>query len=183
MKLKKPSNTKISPMDMLNKKRSLADKLEEELVDEGVIFFAPNGYKPTLDIDTDYLALPKNIVEIPPRELGQYLNAFTQQKMYMRTLIGWTECLLKEAKQEYLEKSSNLYSQLSTQKISETAKDRIVKTDSEIRPYYEKYSDLSNKLELLNLNINSIEDAIFLLSREVSRRTKDFSDENRINNI
>ena len=43
--------------------------------------------------------------------------------------------------------------------------------------------DYKNKLRLLGMNILSIEDIIFMLSREVSRRTGDFKEENRNINV
>ena len=39
------------------------------------------------------------------------------------------------------------------------------------------------KLSILRLQIENIDDAIFLLSREVTRRTNDFSEETRLHNV
>ena len=87
MKLqKKTQPEKVSPMKALKalkERKSYVDSMQEELEDKGVDFFDPNG---SLNIDTDYLSLPANITECPAKDLGEYLNAFTQQKMYMRTL-------------------------------------------------------------------------------------------------
>lgn len=188
MKLKAKSEKgqqKISPMQMLKEKRSYTDAMQDELEIKGVDFFRPsedtvNG---SLHIDKDYLQLPLHITEVSAKDLGEYLNAYTQQKMYMRTLIGWVECMLEEARREYFEKSEVKYRELSKTKLSETAKEREVNADEEIAPYFEAYMDCKKKLQLLNLNVASIEDAIFMISREVSRRTGDFENENRNHNV
>ena len=188
MGLKKTNSNKqqkINPRKMLDQKRSLTDTLQEELELKGVDFFRPEDDNSggSLNIDNDYLQLPYHITEVTTRDLGEYLNAYTQQKMYMRTLIGWTECLLEEARREYFSKSESKYRELSRSKLSETAKEREVNSDEEILPYFEAYMDCKKKLQLLNLNVASIEDAIFMISREVSRRTGDFDNENRNHNV
>ena len=68
-------------------------------------------------------------------------------------------------------------------KMSETAKERVVNSDAQVQPYYETYLDFRNKIKLLNNNIQSIEEAIFMLSREVSRRTGDYENERRDYNV
>lgn len=190
MKLKKSSKNeklqaKINPKQMLQEKRNYTDSMQEDLELKGVDFFQPESetVEGSLHIDKDYLQLPLHITEVSAKELGEYLNAYTQQKMYMRTLIGWVECMLEEARREYYEKSEVKYRELSKTKLSETAKEREVNSDEEILPYFEAYMDCKKKLQLLNLNVASIEDAIFMISREVSRRTGDFETENRNHNV
>ena len=181
-----PTQQKINPKQMLEQKRSLMDTLQDDLELKGVDFFQPNNIgtgSDSLHIDKDYLKLPLHITEVSARDLGEHLNAYTQQKMYMRTLIGWTECMLEEARREYMAMSESKYRELSKTKLSETAKEREVNSDEEILPYFEEYMDCKKKLQLLNLNVASIEDAIFMISREVSRRTGDFENENRNHNV
>lgn len=180
MKLKK-EREKINPKQMLDDKRSHADELQDELELKGVRFFHPdNG---GLNIDTDFLNLPRNITEVSARDIGEYLNAFTQQKMYVRTLIGWAECMVDESQLTYNKVSSDKYKELSKTKLSETAKEKEVNSDVEIIPAYENLMDMKRKLQMLKLNLSSIEDAIFLISREVSRRTGDFNDERRNSSV
>ena len=154
--------------------------MEQSLTDDGVVIFEPDKYN--LDIDNEYLTLSADLTDIPSRELGKHLNAFTQQKMYMRTLVGRMECFVEEAKRKYLSVSAELYENIN-QKLSETAKERIINQDSRVKPYYEEYGDLKQRLNMLKLQVENIEDAIFLLSREVTRRGSDFSDENRSHNV
>ena len=177
-KVKEPE--KVNPMKSLKERKSYTDSLHEELEEKGVDFFDPQG---SLNIDADYLSLPANITDVPAKDLGEYLNAFTQQKMYMRTLLGWAECMCEEAQREYLKKSQDLYRKLSETKMSEKAKERELNTHPDIYPYYENYVDMKKKCMLLEFNISNIEDAIFMISREVSRRTGDFNNENRNYNV
>lgn len=174
---------KMNPKEMLQEKRSYSDKMQSELEEQGVDFFRPSEDGGSLHIDTNYLSLPQNITEVSARELGEYLNAFTQQKMYMRTLVGYAECFMEEAKREYFAVSDPKYKELLKTKLSETAKEREVNSDPSVLPSYEKYMDFKMKVRLLNSNIQSIEEAIFMLSREVSRRTGDYENERREDNV
>ena len=101
----------------------------------------------------------------------------------MRTLVGYAEMFAEEARREYMEVSDARYKELLGTKLSETAKEREVNSDPDVRPSYEKYLDYKNKVKLLNFNIQSIEEAIFMLSREVSRRTGDYENERRNYNV
>ena len=154
--------------------------IESDLENQGVVFWQPSV---NLNIQEDYLVLPSEITEIPSRELGEYLNAFTQQKMYLRTLCGRVEIEVEKTRRAYVKSSEKLYASLSNGKMSETAKERIINADSEVEPFYYEFKEWSQKLNMLMQNIANIEDAIFLLSREVSRRTSDFDDENRNYNV
>lgn len=178
-----PQKKKVNPKEILKSRRSYCDGIHEELQSKGVDFFTPSENGGSLNIDTNYLTLPRNITEVSPRDLGEYLNAFTQQKMYMRTLVGYAEMFMEEARREYMYASEDLYKSMSGTRLSETAKEREVNSDPEVKPIYEKYMDCKNKVRLLNFNILSIEEAIFLISREVSRRTSDFDNENRGYNV
>ena len=174
---------KVNPREVLEKKRGYCDTIHDELAEKGVDFLEPTESGGSLSIDKDYLFLPRNITEVTPVELGEYLNAFTQQKMYMRTLMGYAEMFMEEARREYFDASVDLYRELSHTKMSETSKEREVNSDPEVKPFYESYVDCKNKVRLLSLNIASLEEAIFLISREVSRRSSDFDNENRSYNV
>ena len=174
---------KINPKEVLQEKRSYCDKVQKELEDQGVDFFRPSEDGGSLHIDKNYLSLPQNITEVSARDLGEYLNAFTQQKMYMRTLVGYAELYCEEARRKYMSASELRYRELLGSKLSETAKEREVNADPDVLPHYEEYVDYKNKIKLLNFNIQSIEEAIFMLSREVSRRTGDFENERRDYNV
>lgn len=183
LKAVKKKTTKVNPKEMLKEKRSYCDRMLDELEQQGVDFFRPSEEGGSLHIDKDYLTLPQNITEVSPRDLGEYLSAFTQQKMYMRTLVGYAELFAEEARREYMAVSETKYRELLGSKLSETAKEREVNSNPNVLPCYEKYMDYKNKIKLLNFNIQSIEEAIFMLSREVSRRTGDYENERRDYNV
>lgn len=168
---------KVNPKEI---RKSYIQRMEQDLASSGVTLFEPsNG---TLNINNDFLTLSAELTEIPSRELGEHLNAFTQQKMYMRTLVGRMEILVEDAKRKYMEVSTEYYKELPA-KMAESAKERLISQEPEVKPLYEEYVDLTKKLNMVKIQVENIEDAIFLLSREVTRRTGDFSDENRVHNV
>lgn len=168
---------KINPKQL---HETYLQRIENSLKKAGAVLFEPeNG---TLNINEDLLTLRSNITELTSQELGEHLNAFTQQKMFMRTLVGRMEIFVEEAKRAYLDVSTPIYQQFPM-KTAESAKERLVTQDPSVKPLYEEYMDMNKKLLMLELQLANIEDAIFLLSREITRRTGDFSDENRVHNI
>lgn len=175
MKLqKKKAKQKVNPKEILK------SRVEEKLEDEGVIFFMPDV---NLDIDPESLRLPQDITEVSTKELGQYLNAFTQQKVYMRTLKGWAESNLRIATLNYQESTRDIYRELSDKKWSEKAKERELVTNPDVRESYNKMTEAQEECHLIQYSIDNIEDIIFMISREVSRRTGDFNEENRSYNV
>ena len=178
MKLKpnKPPKEKIDPKAI---RQSYLDKIESSLEEKGVIFFDESN----LNVLEDFLILPAELTEIPSKDLGEYLNAFTQQKVYLRTLLGRADLLVEEARRAYYEVSDPVYRKYSLEKMSETAKDRLVNANDSVKPMFHKYVDAKKKYNLLEISIANIEDIIFLLSREVTRRTGDFNEENRVYSV
>lgn len=173
MKLAKVAKTeKINPKEL---QKQYANKVEERLSKSGVVFFDEKN----LNIDTDFMILPREITEVQGRDLGEYLNALTQQKLYLRTLLGRTEVENDEASRVYFEKAHPLYRKYSSEKLSEKAKDRMVNADPNVAEYYNKFIDVKRRCSLISQAIENIEDAIFLVSREISRRTTDFENEQR----
>lgn len=168
---------KINPREI---QKSYMDRMENDLEKQGLTFFQPDI---NLDIDSDFLSLPREITEVTSKDLGEYLNAFTQQKMYYRTLYGRATLLVEEAQRVYYEVSAREYEIRSREKLSETAKERIINSKPEIRPYYEALRDCTRKQEIISQAILNIEDAIFMISREVSRRNSDYDSENRNHNV
>lgn len=171
-------------MAKLNPKKiakSYMERKEEELNKLGMFSYEPeNG---TLNINPDLLPIPIDLTDIPSRELGELMNALTQTKMYYRTLLGRQESNVEESRIKYYDASSTQYQELSKSKMSETAKERIINGSDEVRPFYLDYRDQKHKLTLVAYRIQNIEDALFLISREVTRRSADFNDESRVHNL
>lgn len=180
MKIKVPTKTepKSEKIDPKAIRQSYLDRMEESLEKKGAIFFDERR----LNITEEFLTLPAEITEIPSKDLGEYLNAFTQQKVYLRTLLGRADILMEESRRTYFEASDSIYRKYSLEKMSETAKDRLVNANETVRPLYYKYMDMKKKYNLLEISISNIEDIIFMLSREVTRRTGDYAEESRAYN-
>lgn len=169
---------KVTKKEKINPKaiqKEYANKIEQELSEQGVTFFDESN----LDIDMDYMKLPRELTEVSNKDLGEYLNAFTQQKLYLRTLLGRSEVESDIVAQEYFTAAHPLYRKYSTEKLSEKAKDRIVNADPHVKDYYTKFVDVKRRCSILSKSIENIEDAVFLISREISRRTTDFDMESR----
>lgn len=170
-----PKSEKIDPKAI---RQSYLEKMEASLEKKGAIFFDERR----LNITEDFLTLPAEITDVPSKDLGEYLNAFTQQKVYLRTLLGRADILVEEARRAYFEVSDPVYRKYSLDKMSETAKDRLVNANEQVKPYYHEYVDMKKKYALIEISIANIEDIIFMLSREVTRRTGDFAEEQRAYN-
>lgn len=176
-KSQESTTDKINPREI---HKSYLSRMESELEKKGVVFFDADT---NLNITAEYLELPPEITEVTSRELGEYLNAFTQQKVYLRTLLGRTELVVEEARRNYFDASADLYRKYSLDKMSETAKERMINAHPSVKPSYHEFMDSKKKQALVEYSIANIEDIIFMLSREVSRRTGDFNEENRAHNV
>ena len=174
-----PTRQATEKIDPKAIQKSYLEKIESSLEKSGAVFFDDKR----LNIVEDYLTLPAEITDIPSKDLGEYLNAFTQQKVYLRTLSGRADLLVEEARRKYYEASDPIYRKYSLEKMSETAKDRLVNAHDSVRPVYYEYVDLKKKFAIIEISISNIEDIIFMLSREVTRRNGDFAEESRSYNV
>ena len=168
---------KINPRQM---HRSFLDSIEDDLSSQGVVFF---DNETGLNINEEYLQLPREITEVTSRDLGEYLNAFTQQKVYLRTVLGRAELVEEEARRAYYSSTDSLYKKYSTQRMSETAKDRVINADDSVKPLLEEYQNARSRVQMVKYAIDNVEDICFMLSREVTRRNADFESENRASNV
>ena len=178
--LKRKKKRPVSPTEILRKRGAYLNEITEEVEQMDVKFLVPDK---GLSIDNDYLSLPRDITEVTSKELGRYMNAFTQQKVYMRTMENYAELSAEEARRAYVDVSARYFSEYLGSKLSETAKEREVNSQSDVREAYEEWIDCKNKVKLIQSNILSIEEILFMLSREVSRRTGDFGNESRNDNV
>ena len=172
----KPKADKIDPKAI---QKSYLERMESSLEEKGAVFFDERK----LNIAEDFLTLPAEITEIPSKDLGEYLNAFTQQKVYLRTMLGRADLVVEEYRRKYFEASDSIYRKYSFDKMSETAKDRLINANDTVRPVYYEYMNMKKKYNLLEISISNIEDIIFMLSREVTRRTGDYAEESRTYNV
>ena len=127
-----------------------------------------------LHMDDDYMSLPPDITNVSSRELGEYLNYYTQQKVYLRTALCRCECQLEWDKRQYYASTEDLYKTYSSSKMSETAKERIINSDPAVKEAYFTFRDSRIKRDMVASAIANVEDIIFMLSREVTRRNSEF---------
>lgn len=177
------NSTKVNPKKIAEERKSLLESITSDLEEQGVPNICPVEQGGVLNIDSDYLILPKDLTDIPSRLLGNYLNSYTQNRMYMRTLIGWQELHLEGAKRRYFDKFVPVYEELCKQKLSETAKELMANNHEDVKDLFLDFKDEKQKLKMLGYSLASIEDAIFLISREISRRGADFNMDNRNENV
>ena len=156
-------------------------KIEESVEKKGVVFLDPEA--DNLHIDRGFLSLPLDITLLSSQDLGNTLSAFTQYKMFLRTTLVRAENLLEATGRAYRDISSALYEEYTKKKYSETSKERLIRSNEEIKPYFEDYSDCRRQIAMIESAIANSEDAIFLLSREVTRRGADYNEENREYNV
>ena len=105
------------------------DRIKEFLKETGVNTFDNQN------VDAEYLKLPKDLTELPTNEISKYLNAITQQRMYVRTLASQARAIYREAKSAYDREKCRVFS-LAPAKMSVTEKELRVYQDeqaSEIR--------------------------------------------------
>lgn len=178
LKKKKEKRDKINPRQM---RKDYVERMEGELKDQGVVLFGVDN--DFLSIDENYLKLLPDMTEVPSRELGNYLNAFTQQKVYLRSLGGRISLMLEYAKREYEKVYSPLYATYTNKKMSETAKSTLINAEESVVEKYHEYADLQRKSKIIEDSISNIEDVIFMLSREVTRRSGDFNNDTRLHNV
>lgn len=152
------------------------DKMEIELSQEGVVPFENTSIK------QDYLKLPAFLDELPSHELGRYLNAFTMQRMYVRSSISKLGAMLQEIEVLLNAEKSRVFASLPV-KMSVKEKELHLYSDSIAKGILEKYSYYQNKYKYYLDYMESLDDAKFSLSREISRRGMDFMDNSRGENL
>lgn len=177
-------------------KRKIILKNSSEETDE--LNLSPNGIvndlkKQGIELFTndnildEFLRLPADITELTSRDLGKYFNTFTKQKMWTRTLLS-----LKIAENRDLNSSldiikAELFSELPM-KMSIKEKELnlytyVSKSGLTAKNMLEKQKKLEGTLDILNSYLENLNDGIFSISREISRRESDFKDDKRESNL
>lgn len=162
--------------ELTKKPDSMLDVVEEELAELGVTPFS------NVNVEDEYLQLPADITEEPSRELGKYFNAFTQQKMWTRTIVGRLSTTVREMRRSLDEVKADVFSSHPA-KMSIKEKELLFQIDSRSREMLDDMFIYEEKLKMAGDYLANIEDAIILISREISRRTSDWNTEQRADNI
>lgn len=148
------------------------EKIEEEMVELDIPKFTNSN------VNVDYLQLPRDLTDLPTAEISKYLNAIVQQKLYVRTVTSDARAVYREAKSE-LDKAKLKVFALLPPRMSVTEKELRVfeDVDAEEARKFAEYA--LEKYDYLKDVMASLDDAQFLVSRELTRRVKDFEDINR----
>ncbi len=175
-----PDTSEVPVEDIEAPNESILDQVERDLKRDGIVLFDNEN------ILKDYLRLPADITEVPSKDLGRYFNTMTKQKMWVRTLLGRTGALLRELEEELDDIRDKVYSQLPA-KMS--IKEKELKLRSGERygeraiELLQKVAVMQEKRKILVEYLDNLVDAIFNISREISRRESDWNDETRENSI
>lgn len=148
------------------------EKIAEEMQELEIPAFTNEG------VNQAYLQLPQDLTDLPTSEISKYLNAIVQQRMYVRTVMSNARIIFKEAKSNFDKVKLRVFALLPP-RMSVTEKELRVFEDAEAEEARKTMEYAQDKLEYLKDVLESLEDGQFLISRELSRRLKDFEDTNR----
>lgn len=175
-----PNLSKAPVSEDLDEDDSMLEKVEKQLKSEGIVPFENEN------IMEEYLKLPADLTECYSQELGRYFNAFTKQKLWCRTLLGRTSALLRELTEDLDDIRDRVYSQLPV-KMSVKEKELKLRSDEKFGvkavELLGRIAPLQEKQNMLAIYLSNLEDCIFSVSREISRRESDLDNEKRGNSI
>ena len=165
-----------SDVQEINQEESLLDIVESALEADGIEMFTNEN------IVKDYLLLPPHLDDEDPSEIGRYLHALTQQRVWCRTLLARIGILLREANEHLDKEKARIFAELPV-KMSVTEKELALYIDSKAMPILERIKLISAKYSMLEAYMKNLEDLIFDVSREISRRGYDLNSQNRTENV
>lgn len=148
------------------------DKLNEYMEKNEVKLFNNSN------VDTDYLQIPRDLTILPTNEIGKYLNAIVQQKMYIRTLTSQARAIYREAKSLFDKEKCRVFASAPA-KMSVTEKELRVFQDEQAEASRKSMEFALERYDFLQDVLESYDDGQFLVSRELTRRLKDIEDSNR----
>ena len=155
---------------------NIADAVEKDLESDGIRLFTNEN------VDEDYLQLPADLTEVESRELGRYFNAFTQQKMYVRTVVGRVAAIIREKDAELNVLRSEVYSTMNT-KTPLKEKELTFQADPRVQEQLQEIFIYEERLHMAKDYLEGLIDGITLISREISRRGDDWNESRREDNI
>lgn len=155
---------------------TLSDRVEARLKQEGIHPFENEN------VVDEYLILPADLTEEASQELGRFFTAFTQQKMYCRTLLGRCGACIREIEDKLDELRFDIFSELPV-KMSIKEKELSLKANPEAKSYFDKLREFKEKANMLDNYLNNLIDGITCLSREITRRENDKYHDDRDTNV
>jgi hypothetical protein len=156
--------------------KTLLDLVEEDLEENFV--FLPNNE----NIADEYLTLPVHLDEVTDVELGRYLHATLQQRMWVRTLLARVTLLIK-AENNKLDKEKDRVFSMQDKKMSVTEKELKLYNDPVCSCILSKIEYLEGKRDILSAVMENLEDARFDISRNIALLGIDFDGARRADNV
>ena len=139
-----------------------------ELKEEGVHFFD------NIDVDEEYLDIPRYIDEVHLDDISRHLNVFTQKRIYIRSLETKYRTLLADANAKLAVEKDRVWKELPT-KMSVTEKEIKLYVDERASQVIRQYEIIREKYNATLDTMKSLEDGIFLFSRELTKRGIDMN--------
>lgn len=170
--MKKPLRRATRPQKRIEPSETLLEQVEQGLAEDDIHPFTNEN------VDEDYLTLPRDITEVTSLELGRFFNAFSQQKMWTRTLIGRVKVNIRELEQSVSDAKATFFKSLPP-KTSVKEKELLFMQDEGSLDANTQLIHLKERLQMLDLYISNLEDGIFNISREITRRSGDWKDDKR----
>lgn len=155
--------------------QSLKDYVIDRLLRGGFVF--PG--EPTAD--QEYLNLPPDITAISNEDLGRHYNALTQQKNWVLTLIASLEVEQAEIEQTYDLLYAKYYENSPYMQVND--KKYYVLTQPKIRYWKKLLTRINATLTMAYRNLETLDNSLTLVSREVTRRIGLYENERRNENI
>ena len=168
--------SKVERTAVVKEERNVSEIVEEELAEEGINLFTNEN------VVEDYLQLPADLTEETSQDLGRYFNAFTQQKMYVRTVIGRLSAIVREKDTAMNNLRAEVYSSMNA-KVSQKEKELQFQSDPRVQERLDELFNYKEKLFMATDYLEGLIDGITLISREISRRESDWNDDRRSDNI
>lgn len=154
----------------------MLDTIEEELEEQGISLFDNEN------VDEEYLRLPADITDTSSKELGKYFNAFTQQKMWTRTVVGRLSATVREKRRSLDDIKADVFSSHPA-KMPVKEKELRFQTDARAREVLDDLFMYEEKLNMVQDYLENLVDALILVSREITRRGQDMELNAREDNI
>lgn len=162
----------MSKRVLLAKLKSLSIQNRSSIKDDSLNRLQSGGFIFPTELPqelVDYLTLPADITNISDQDLGQYLNAFVQQKNWIITLLATLEVEQMDIESTYNDLYSDCYENCPYTNVND--KKEYANTRKEVRYWSRMLYRANATLRMAERNLETLDNGVFLLSREITRRT------------
>jgi hypothetical protein len=149
-----------------SKEKDKVSEMLEEFEDKGIVFSSNKS------IDAEYLELPTYLDTATTTDLGRYMHTLTQQLCYVRGVQAQIAAYVRIFENELNIEKLRIFKALPA-RMSITEKELNLLDDDKAKVIIEQLNHYDNKLETLNAYLKNLNDSIFNVSRELTRRIGD----------